>query len=293
MLRKRQRYALDKCAALYSTYQRRNVSGSAQEAMASSSSSSSWNASRIAGTVAGLLVFPTTCYFTLKRCGMLDIPPSTSHDEPDQEEDIIVGDVTLVNKISLGGPFEMTDCRTGNRVTDKDLLLGKWTMLYFGFTRCAEICPSTMRFMQSMYETAKTTYKGKYDEEVDKMQVLFVSVDHIRDKPSDLTKFLAKYNVPSRGVVPRDREDVEGATRPWRVYISSVDETDEERIAREAKGLSAPDPTADNYQLDHSAAIYFVGPDGKLKDYFFKEIPVAQAVDRLSLHFENVYGLDK
>ena len=265
-------------------------------ASAGSSSGGGWDASRIGGTLAGLLFFPAVCYFTLNACGLLDVPerrPREAEGEEEEVEEVLVGDVTLVNKVSLGGPFEMTDCANGQRVRDDALLNGKWTMLYFGFTRCAEICPSTMAFMQRLYEGAQQTYKGTYDEEVAKMQVLFVSIDHLRDKPDDLKKFLAKYSVPSRGVVPNNREDVENVTRPWRVYISSVDETEEEKAAREAKGIEAPDPMAENYQLDHSAAIYFVGPDGKLKDYFFKEIPLEQAVDRLSLHFSNAYGLNK
>lgn len=250
-----------------------------------------------------------------------------------EEEEVVISNLQPATGASLGGPFSLYDCKTGKLVSDKDVFKGHWTLLYFGFTRCAEICPNCTKFMTEVISTSQEKYgrNSKEDEETradaSKMQICFVSVDHIRDRPADLTKFMEKYAVrappttlptdtattttkapwwkfwsrgggaksgdvvPYVGLVGKTKEEVTAAASAWRVYISSVEETDEERVAREAKGIPAPDLLDDSYQVDHSAAIYFIGPDGQMKDFFFREIGVEQTVDRIGLHFADVYGI--
>ena len=241
----------------------------------------------------------------------------------DDQPDIGVSEVRLATKASLGGPFKLYDCKTGKLVSDSEVFKGHWTLLYFGFTRCAEICPNCTKYMAEVIATAQAKYGGNSDDaetraDADALQICFVSVDHIRDRPADLVKFMDKFavrapanqdcprrpwwkwwgggsssgqQVPYVGLLGKTKDDVTAAASAWRVYISSVEETDEEREAREAKGVPAPDLLDDSYQVDHSAAIYFVGPDGQMKDFFFREIGVEQTVDRIGLHFADVYGI--
>ena len=55
-----------------------------------------------------------------------------------------------VGRPNVGGPFSLTS-HTGNPFTDKDLL-GKWSLIYFGFTNCPDICPEELDKMSEAVE---------------------------------------------------------------------------------------------------------------------------------------------
>ena len=58
------------------------------------------------------------------------------------DKNIAMRKVTTIGKPALGGPWSLVDT-DGHPKTDKDYL-GKWIMLYFGFTRCPDICPNEL-----------------------------------------------------------------------------------------------------------------------------------------------------
>jgi cytochrome oxidase Cu insertion factor (SCO1/SenC/PrrC family) len=202
------------------------------------------------------------------------------------------GSASPAHRPSLGGPFELVDAASGALATDRDVFGGKWTLLYFGFAKCAEICPRNLAFLTSVLAAARLKYGADANcrDGLAQLQGCFLSIDHIRDNPAAVQKFLAPYDPKIRGLCG-NRAQVQQAASAWRVYFSSYDESDEEKAAREAKGVELPE-LAETYQFDHSSAIYLVGPDGKLKDFFFLELGVATLVDRLALHFVNAYDIN-
>ncbi|CBH08890.1 cytochrome c oxidase assembly factor, putative [Trypanosoma brucei gambiense DAL972] len=217
------------------------------------------------------------------------------------QPELVLGNETFVthgvaapdkgSKYPLGGPFRLRESRTGNYITDKELFQDHWTLLYFGFSKCAEVCPSTLRFITDVMKACDEKLAGdkNLSTEAARLQAVFLSVDSRRDTPEVLEGFVSKYDPRVRGLTGTSKE-IEQAARAWRVYYSSIDETDEEKSAREAKGVPMVGADDDTYQLDHSSAIYLVGVDGKLKDFFFKEMGVADAVGRLEVHLQDVYG---
>lgn len=64
-----------------------------------------------------------------------------------------------IGKVALGGPFCLTD-QNGKAVTDKDFL-GKWILLYFGFTHCPDICPDELEKMAKAIDIV-----GKYTQSI-------------------------------------------------------------------------------------------------------------------------------
>lgn len=246
------------------------------------------------GLVLGCSLFPVSVYWMTKDDAAM--PPSASPaviDAPAFDK----MKVTPTTKPQLGGPFTLLSSRTGKLVTDEDVFNGKWTLLYFGFSKCAEICPNTLKFIAELMKEADRLY-GKpgtaTEKEVRNLQTVFLSIDYIRDTPDVVEKFILPFDdAKKRRIVGLcgTKEQVEGAAHAWRVYFSSYDESEEEKLAREAKGIPLPE-LSDAYQFDHSSAIYLVGPDGKMKDFFFREIGVPNTADRLGLHFQDVYGIN-
>lgn len=88
--------------------------------------------------------------------------------------------VTAQGVPQVGGPFTLVD-QTGKTVTDADFR-GKPMAVFFGFTQCPDVCPTTLLDM--------TNWLAKLGPEAERLQVLFVSVDPERDTPEQLSLYL-------------------------------------------------------------------------------------------------------
>ena len=85
----------------------------------------------------------------------------------------------------LGGPFDLVDSK-GKPVTDKDFL-GRYVLLYFGFTHCPDICPSELKKMEAALALLDAAYDvGRAGIAV---QPVFISVDPKRDTPKRLEEY--------------------------------------------------------------------------------------------------------
>jgi protein SCO1/2 len=76
----------------------------------------------------------------------------------------------------------------------KQYFQGKWTFVFFGFTYCPDICPTTLGVLNKFYEELQKKH------EADGVQVLFVSIDPARDTPEKLREYTAYFNPAFRGV---------------------------------------------------------------------------------------------
>ena len=249
---------------------------------------SSWN--RWLGVLAGICVFPISVVVTSR---LVDGPPLAEPTIEAFSNKVAADEVAASpHRPTLGGPFRLIDAKSGQVVSDSEVFDGKWTLLYFGFSKCAEICHRNLAFLTNVLAAARLKYGAQQHnrEPLNQLQGCFLSIDYIRDDPKTLHSFLSKYDPKICGLCG-SKEQVETAARAWRVYFSSYDESEEEKAAREAKGIPLP-VINDTYQFDHSSAIYLVGPDGKLKDFFFLELGVGTLVDRLGLHFANAYNIN-
>lgn len=152
----------------------------------------------------------------------------------------------------IGGPFALVDTR-GTPVTDADLR-GKPAAVFFGFTYCPEICPTTLGEL-----TAALDVLGP---EADRLNVVFVSVDPERDTPEELGLYLSHFDRRIRGLTGSP-DAVEAMTRAYRVYHRKVP-------------LEGGD-----YTVDHSSMIYLFDPQGAFVEHVSYGEPVEVLVDRL------------
>ena len=135
--------------------------------------------------------------------------------------------------------LEMTD-QNGQPVT-MDQLKGKWSLLFFGYTFCPDVCPTTLaQLRQVKSELPK--------EAAERLQMVLVSVDPNRDTPTQLKQYLGYFDTEFRGVT------------------GSLETTQ-----KLANALSIPfipaDTSKPNYTVDHSGNLALLGPDGKQRGF--------------------------
>ncbi len=138
-----------------------------------------------------------------------------------------VADVTMTNQD--GQPVQMDD------------LKGKWSLLFFGYTYCPDICPTTLaQLRQVKSELPK--------DAVDRLQVVLVSVDPHRDTPNQLKQYLGYFDKDFRGVT------------------GSLEDT--QKLANAVSIPFIPAATSKpNYTVDHSGNLALLGPDGTQRGF--------------------------
>jgi len=134
----------------------------------------------------------------------------------------------------IGGPFTLTD-DTGAPVTEKTLA-GKPTAIYFGYTFCPEVCPTTLLDLSHWIQ--------KLGPDADKLNYVFVTIDPERDTAELMHTYLSSFDKHIRGFTGTP-EQIAKIAHEYRVYYKKT-------------------PTADGgYEMDHSAIIYLMDRDGK------------------------------
>lgn len=141
-------------------------------------------------------------------------------------------------------PFKLTD-NHGKTFTQENLN-GHWTMMFFGFTNCGMVCPTTLAALSDMYKML-----GK-ELPADKMpQVVMVSVDPERDNVKRLDDYVAAFNTHFIGT---------------RAEIADTVALENQLHIAAAK-IQTDDQGKDHYTINHSAEILLFNPDGKLLAY--------------------------
>lgn len=154
--------------------------------------------------------------------------------------------------IKIGGPFQLTDMN-GRPVTEKSLL-GKPTAVFFGFTYCPEVCPTTM--------TELTAWLKALGKDADKLNVVFISVDPERDTPAQLREYLSNFDPRIQGFTGTP-EAIAKTARAYRVYY--------QKVPLDGGG----------YTIDHSSAIYLFDAKGRFVSPIAYQSPPERALAQL------------
>ena len=141
-------------------------------------------------------------------------------------------------------PFQLTDHH--NQAFTKDNLSDKWSWIFFGYTSCPDVCPTTLQELNFVYDELKAVSENT--------QILLVSVDPNRDTPEKLAQYIAYFNKEFIALTADH-----GVLFPFARNVGLM------YAINEPKG---EDPDKNNYLVDHSASLVLVNPQGKIAAIF-------------------------
>ncbi len=143
------------------------------------------------------------------------------------------------------GQVQLVD-KTGQSLVDS-YFKGKWTLVFFGYTNCPDVCPSTLMQMQQLYKSIKKQPDGR------QYQFLFITVDPQRDTLPHLKQYVEYFN--------KDFDAAGGGISNIRHF---------EKVFGAFHHYAKKSPDDKHYAVAHSAEIYIVSPD---KHYVGKFLP--------------------
>lgn len=166
-----------------------------------------------------------------------------------------------LKQAALGhGSFSLID-HHGQRRTKTDFL-GRWVLLYFGFTHCPDICPEELEKLSAVVSALDQ------DPSLPAVQPLFITVDPQRDTAPALAAYVKDFHPRLIGLTGTE-EEVKHAGRDYRVYANA-----------------GPKDEDGDYIVDHTILIYLINPDGLFLDYYNRMKSQQQITESIRNHIK-------
>ena len=176
----------------------------------------------VAGGFASLIVVALAAIIALAACS---------------KPDPITFEATDVTGAAFGKELSLTDHAGRPRTLDD--FKGKVVVVFFGYTFCPDVCPTTLAALREVKE--KLGADGK------RLQVLFVTVDPERDTPQVLSAYVPAFDPDFLGLYG-DAEATQRAAKEFRIFYGK-----------------SPGATPASYTVDHSAQVFVFDPQGRLR----------------------------
>ena len=164
------------------------------------------------------------------------------------------------NRAAVGGPFKLID-HNGNEFTEKNLL-GKFSLLYFGFSHCPDVCPAELDKLTIWIDRIKK------DCNVD-VQPVFITCDPIRDTPEVLQHYLKDFHSSIIGLTGTHSQ-IKEMCKNYKVFFSTP---------------ANANPT-DDYIVDHSTFTYVIDPEGQFMEAIGTIYDEEEGLERIEQHIK-------
>lgn len=156
------------------------------------------------------------------------------------KEELQINGAIVLEKPRIFSDFELQDHR--GQVFDKARFEGIWTIVFFGFTHCPDICPTTLAMLNDTYSKLK-------DSEKERLQIVMISLDPERDTAEKLADYVPYFNPEFMGVTG-NKHLIRRLTAELNVAYNQVPLKD------------------DDYTVDHSTQLILVNPKGDYHGFF-------------------------
>lgn len=156
-------------------------------------------------------------------------------------------------KAAIGGPFELVD-HTGQTVTEANFE-GQYTLVYFGFTFCPDVCPTELQAMSVALDLL--------GDDAEAITPIFITVDPERDTVELMATYREHFH-PRLQALTGSSEQIAAAARAYRVYYAKVE-----------------DESSTEYLVDHSAFVYLMDRNGEYLKHFAPNTPPESYVEAI------------
>ena len=141
----------------------------------------------------------------------------------------------------VGGPFSLIGA-DGKTVTDQDFR-GRYMLVFFGFTHCPDICPAELQVIAEALD--------KLGDKAAKVVPIFITVDPERDDPKTMGEYVKSFG-PNFVGLTGSPDAIAAAAKAYRVAYTKAENT----------------ASPENYNVDHSALVYLMDPNGQYLAHF-------------------------
>ena len=155
--------------------------------------------------------------------------------------------------VDFGGDFTLTGA--DGRPFSSAQLDGKPYAIFFGFTHCPDVCPTTLARMVRLRQQLNQGERP--------FEILFVTVDPERDGPAEVGKYAELFDSPVTGLTG-SMADIEAVKKKFGIFSQK-----------------SPDRSGDSYSVDHTATVLLFGEDGEFVATIAPEEPDSTALDKL------------
>ncbi|KAI1161466.1 SCO1/SenC-domain-containing protein [Nemania serpens] len=166
-----------------------------------------------------------------------------------------------VGKPKVGGDFNLVDHE--GRPFASASLRGRYSLVYFGFTHCPDICPEELDKMAQMYNIVEAQVPGA-------VAPVFITCDPARDDPKVLKSYLAEFHPKFIGLTGT-YDEIKNVCKSYRVYFSTP---------RDVK-------PGQDYLVDHSIYFYLMDPEGDFVEALGRQHSPQQAAKVILEHVKD------
>jgi protein SCO1/2 len=177
--------------------------------------------------------------------------------QPQEAGTIVSSRTTTSGNALIGGPFTLTD-QHGQRRSEADLK-GHYSLIYFGYTYCPDICPTSLSTMTQGLDLLAEAEPAKAAA----VLPVFITIDPERDTVDAMASYAGHFH-PRLLALTGTPEEVTAAAKAYRIFFQKVEESG-----------------ASDYLMDHSSILYLMAPDGSYLTHFTHASTAEDIAERL------------